>query len=326
LAPTALQGSFHGVRFILADVDAEWSVDPDAIGIFLHPGGIAGSFPLGGKRVRLVLEVRGKAAAGAEPTLDETQRLTTERMDPTARLSNPRWLTYFEIHHGQVPQYRFGHVLLAGDAAHIHSPAGGQGMNTGLQDADNLAWKLALVARGRADQALLDAYDAERHPVGASVVKLTSQMTEMATSANPAVKLGRAVALRVLGATSLKDKMASEIAEVSVGYQHSPIVGSTVTHGLRPGTHAPHVHGLDATRHTAVVSGAPAPAVPDPEVAVITVDSDRYGPPGTMTIVRPDGYVGYVADAKDADGAVRRYLALISAPADRPRRPPEEHR
>src|SRR5437764_714744 len=80
---------------------------------------------------------------------------------------------------------------------------GGQGMNTGVQDADNLAWKLALVAGGRADPRLLDSYDAERHPVGASVVKLTSTMTDMATSTNLAAEAARAVLLRVLGATSL---------------------------------------------------------------------------------------------------------------------------
>jgi 2-polyprenyl-6-methoxyphenol hydroxylase-like FAD-dependent oxidoreductase len=82
-------------------------------------------------------------------------------------LRNPNWLVYFEVHHGQVPRYRFGRAFLAGDAAHIHSPAGGQGMNTGIQDAVNLAWKLALVATGRAGATLLDSYDAERYPVWA---------------------------------------------------------------------------------------------------------------------------------------------------------------
>src|SRR4051794_20976816 len=148
LAPTKLEGSFHGVTFILADVDADWAVDPGAIGIHLHPDGIAGSFPLHPPRVRLVLEVRDDVPPGTEPALEDVQRLTASRIDSSAQLSNPRWLTYFQIHHGQVPRYRFDRVLLAGDAAHIHSPAGGQGMNTGLQDADNLAWKLALVARG----------------------------------------------------------------------------------------------------------------------------------------------------------------------------------
>jgi hypothetical protein len=199
-------------------------------------------------------------------------------------------------------------------------------MNTGLQDADNLAWKLALVAHGRAAAGLLDSYEAERHPVGASVVKLTSTMTDMATSKNPAAKLVRDVLLRVMGATPLPGKMAAEISEVAIAYPKSPIVGSSVSHGIKPGTHAPHVDGLETTRHTALVVGGPAPAVSDPQVAVLTADSERYGPPGTMTIVRPDGYVGYVADASDADGALRRYFDLISAPADTPQRPPGEHR
>jgi 2-polyprenyl-6-methoxyphenol hydroxylase-like FAD-dependent oxidoreductase len=330
LAPTALEGSFHGVRFILADVDADWSVDPEAIGIHLHPGGIAGSFPLGGKRVRLVLEVRDAVASGAEPTLEETQQLTVERIDSTARLSNPRWLTYFEIHHGQVPRYRFGRVLLAGDAAHIHSPAGGQGMNTGLQDAENLAWKLALVARGRAEPALLDSYDAERHPVGASVVKLTSTMTDLGTSSNPAVKVARAVMLTVVGATSLSEKLASEIAEVSIGYPHSPIVSSSLSsrqarHAPRPGLHAPYIEGLDLTRHTAVVVGAggrPSPdlGVHDPGLAVLAVDgahpvAQLYGGAETMTVVRPDGYVGLVARTGD-DTALGHYFAELLGIAD----------
>jgi 2-polyprenyl-6-methoxyphenol hydroxylase-like FAD-dependent oxidoreductase len=310
LAPTALAGSFHGVNFILADVDAEWSLDQAALGIFLHPGGIAGSFPLKPPRVRLVLEVDDDLVAGTEPTLDDVQRLAAERIDSTARLSNPRWLTYFQIHHGQVPQYRFDRVLLAGDAAHIHSPAGGQGMNTGLQDADNLAWKLALVARGRAAPGLLDSYNAERHPVGASVVKLTSTMTGMATSTNPAAEAARAVMLRVLGATSLPRKLATEISEVAIAYPKSPIVGSSVSHGARPGTRAPAADGLqlDATRHTAVVVGGHALTVRDPEVAVVNVDQGvGYGDTGTVTLVRPDGYVGYVADPGDGD-AVRRYF------------------
>jgi hypothetical protein len=123
--------------------------------------------------------------------------------------------------------------------------------------------------------------------------------------------------------------MAEEISEVAIGYPKSPIVGSSgsVRHDLRPGTHAPRIDALDAARHTAVVVGGPPPALSDPEVAVVTVDeSAGYGPAGTLTIVRPDGYVGYVARADDAAGAVERYFDLISAPAGTPRRPPEGRR
>ena len=92
-----------------------------------------------------------------------------------------RWLTIFEIHHAQVPQYRVGRAFLAGDAAHVHSPAGGQGMNTGMQDAFNLGWKLAAVVAGAADPALLDSYQAERHPVAARVIEQTTRITDMGT-------------------------------------------------------------------------------------------------------------------------------------------------
>src|SRR3712207_2065429 len=101
------------------------------------------------------------------------------------RLGDPRWLTYFEVHHGQVPQYRSRRVLLAGDAAHVHSPAAGQGMNTGVQDAVNLAWKLALVSTGRAAPELRDTYQAGRRRVGARVVRLTGPRTDVMGGAGP---------------------------------------------------------------------------------------------------------------------------------------------
>ncbi|WP_374204866.1 FAD-dependent monooxygenase [Pseudonocardia sp. WMMC193] len=101
------------------------------------------------------------------------------------RLSHPRWLTTFEVHHGQVEKYRHGRVFLAGDAAHIHSPAGAQGRNTGIQDAANLAWKLALVVTGRVGADLLDSYHDERHPVGAAVVRMATKQTAIGTLSGP---------------------------------------------------------------------------------------------------------------------------------------------
>ena len=97
------------------------------------------------------------------PSQDELQAIIDKRIGGI-RLLRSHWLTSFEIHHARVPAYRWGRVFLAGDAAHIHSPAGGQGMNTGMQDAFNLAWKLAAVIGGAAGDALLDSYQAERSP------------------------------------------------------------------------------------------------------------------------------------------------------------------
>jgi FAD binding domain len=98
------------------------------------------------------------------PAQHELQAILDRRIGGI-RLLDSHWLSTFEIHHAQVPGYRRGRVLLAGDAAHIHSPAGGQGMNTGMQDAFSLAWKLAAVVHSDAGDTLLDSYNAERYPV-----------------------------------------------------------------------------------------------------------------------------------------------------------------
>src|SRR5215467_10576966 len=129
-----------------------------------------------GRRMRLIAQI-GADDGAREPSIPWLQQLTDERCGEVA-ISSARWLTVFEIHHAQVPAYRFGRVFLGGDAAHVHSPAGGQGMNTGMQDSFNLGWKLALAAGGAASEALLDSYDAERHPVAAKVIEFTTRLTD----------------------------------------------------------------------------------------------------------------------------------------------------
>src|SRR4029434_4909243 len=96
------------------------------------------------------------------------------KMDVT--LSDPQWISLYHAHHRYVAEFRKGRCFLAGDAAHIHSPAGAQGMNTGLQDAYNLAWRLALVIRGDADASLLDTYEQERIPVAQRLLRTTDRM------------------------------------------------------------------------------------------------------------------------------------------------------
>jgi FAD binding domain len=105
------------------------------------------------------------------------------------RLRDPVWLTYFRLHHRHATRYKAGRVLLAGDAAHVHSPAGTQEMNTGIQEACNLAWKLALVVRGIADGALLDTCEAERRPIGRFVLRLTDRAAPIATSESRVLSL-----------------------------------------------------------------------------------------------------------------------------------------
>src|SRR5262249_13349574 len=118
------------------------------------------------------------------------------------RLHDPVWLTHFRLHHRQARRYREHRILLAGDAAHIHSPVGGQGMNTGLQGAWNLGWKLALVAKGRAANDLLDTYQAERWPVGRQLLRYTDRafglFTRVMSSSRSGAWFRRAVVARVV--------------------------------------------------------------------------------------------------------------------------------
>lgn len=170
-------------RFLLADCKVDWPLDHDQFRVFLNRERIGLFLPLDGSRLSRVmatdLSQQGVDADGTVPApldLDEMERGLSEAVGFPVTLSTPVWVTRYRAHHRFVDRYRNGRMFVAGDAAHIHSPAGGQGMNTGLQDAANLAWKLAAVLHRSADDALLDSYDSERRPVGEEVVRSTGKL------------------------------------------------------------------------------------------------------------------------------------------------------
>jgi 2-polyprenyl-6-methoxyphenol hydroxylase-like FAD-dependent oxidoreductase len=109
-------------------------------------------------------------------SLVDLQAMVDDPTGGTVRVHDPVWLTRFRLHHRQAVTYQRGRVFLAGDAAHIHRPVGAQGMNTNIQDAWNLGWKLAMVRRGTADARLLDSYHAERWPVGRTLLRATDRV------------------------------------------------------------------------------------------------------------------------------------------------------
>lgn len=348
LLDTRLDGSFKGERFILGDCDAEHDMDAESMYTVFSPEGPVIAMPMRDGRARLMAQIHDApdAPLNLNPSQDDLQRILDERVGGI-RITHSHWLTCFEIHHGQVAQYRHGRVFLAGDAAHIHSPAGGQGMNTGMQDAFNLAWKLAAVVRGEGGQALLDSYHAERHPVAEKVIAFTSTLTKAGTLRGGARVVRNAI-LRVVGhVPAATHKMATTVEEIAVGYEGSPVVASTARHTkLVAGQHLPHINDVDIqkqltrecgvanTAHTivTVTSGKPAPAAgPAGQVQVLVTSDDtpvggydvviadpaglvskRYGlPDGARVVVRPDGYVGAVTELDD-HGAVADYFALIA--------------
>jgi 2-polyprenyl-6-methoxyphenol hydroxylase-like FAD-dependent oxidoreductase len=167
-------GDTYPNLFMLGDFRTEGDLCPDEVQYFQSPGGILVIAPLPGDYHRVFVNVPRETESA---TLAVIQKLTDLRGPGGIRLSDPRWLTIFQAHRRISTSMRAGRCFLLGDAAHVHSVAGGQGLNTGLQDANNLAWKLAMVANGTAKEALLSTYHSERHRVARQVVRDTDVHT-----------------------------------------------------------------------------------------------------------------------------------------------------
>ncbi len=221
-------GSTYDWKITQADLRVDFATPPSphAMVGFLGPQGPTMFLPLpGDSRYRMmVFDVE------EEPTLEFFQRAAAERTPPGTRVSDPRWMVSFRINCRMVDKYRVGRVFVAGDAAHIHSPAGGQGMNTGIQDAWNLSWKLGLALSGHASEALLDSYQAERRPVAAAVLAATDRATQsMFTVATLQNELLVGLRNQVMGLVGSLDAVRSTagraISELEISYPHSPLVG-----------------------------------------------------------------------------------------------------
>lgn len=219
------EGSAYEERFGLVDCFVNSDLPNDEISTFFHEDGAFVFFPLGAKRFRIIVNVPPSQVIGEAPSLADMQVFADRRGPGNIKLHDPYWLAWFTIHQRSVSKYRVGRVFLAGDAAHIHSPIGGQGMNTGLQDAFNLAWKLALHVRGLADEKLLDSYNEERHPVGQELLKGTDLATTFATLKNP---LAQQIRNHVMAFMTQQEVIQARMRKVgsmlAVNYRSSPIV------------------------------------------------------------------------------------------------------
>lgn len=213
--------------WMLADVHIAGPLAKDEVSIYWHERGVVAFFPIDQNRFRMISDL-GPASQNTikeELTLHEVQTTINERGPAGLNISDPVWMSYFRINERKVADYRQGRVMLAGDAAHIHSPAGGQGMNTGMQDAFNLAWKLALIAHGQGQsEPLLQSYTLERSAVGDRVLKNAERFTTMATLRSPVAQWLRNHIVPILGSFDfVQDKIRNEWFELAINYRHSPL-------------------------------------------------------------------------------------------------------
>ncbi|MEV0061444.1 FAD-dependent monooxygenase [Nocardia sp. NPDC050718] len=209
-------GDTYPASFVLADVRMSWPTPRSEVSLHLSPEGVTVVAPLpdpAEERYRVVATVD---EAPEHPTRDDIQTLLDARGPAgEVRVDEVLWSSRFRVHHRVADHYRAGRILLAGDAAHVHSPAGGQGMNTGIQDAALLARLLAKVVAGEPD-ALLDEYETVRRPIALDVVAFTDRMTRMATLQSSPARTARNTALRLLtGIPAVRGKLAYQLAELA---------------------------------------------------------------------------------------------------------------
>lgn len=305
------------VRMIVADVEVD-GLDREAWHMWRHEEGMVNLCPLPSTGI---FQFQASIAPGQDAGLGlaNLQAILERRSGRTdLRLHEPEWSSLWRANVRLADRYREGRVFLAGDAAHIHSPAGGQGMNTGIQDAHNLGWKLAAVANG-ASPALLDSYEAERRPVAAGVLALSDARLREAMES-------RGVPIRRDAATM----------QLGIGYRGSALARDDRAEAasLRAGDRAPDATGLttvdgerrlfDLTRGGGFTlldfGGAPRafpvrtfrvvgrPAGPGELADTHGHLAAAYGASGsTLVLLRPDGFIGLVSDAGAAE-AVADYL------------------
>lgn len=242
--------------FLLADLDVDTDWPDDEFHIFASGEGLTALFPMGGDRARLIADLPAPVASAVNasdakscPTLDECRELVSRRVHHKMALSNMTWSSYFHLNSRMVDRLRIERVFLAGDAAHVHSPAGAQGMNTGIQEAFNLGWKIARMLAGSAPERLLDTYHAERHPIERDVLRQSSMLTQMAAAEHGPMKLMREHVMPALAAIGpLRDAMRRTVSELSINYRKSPLtLERLLDGGPRAGERAPdaRVHVID---------------------------------------------------------------------------------
>lgn len=312
------------VRMIVADVEVD-GLDRDAWHMWRHQDGLLALCPLPSTNI---FQYQASIAPGQNPdlSLPNMQALLEQRSGRSdIRLHEPEWSSLWRANVRLVDRYRERRVFLAGDAAHIHSPAGGQGMNTGIQDAHNLGWKLALIAKG-ASPALLDSYEAERRPVAAGVLALSNARLK-----------------QVIEQKDIATRRDASTIQLDINYRGSALARDdrNAAAPLRAGDRAPDATQLltvegerrlfDLTRggrFTLLHFGA-APALEHSPadlrtLRVVGQPRDRddvadhaghlvraYGASAqTLVLIRPDGYIALISDAGDVS-AVSEYLAVM---------------
>ena len=344
LSGIAFEGAPYQHVFFVADLQMTGSMAPEVLNVYLWRTGFHLLFPMRGSDHWRIVGILPPHLRGRDDlTFEETIPTLRHEVGNELSFQACNWFSTYRIHHRRAARFHDRRCFLLGDAAHVHSPVGGQGMNTGLQDAYNLAWKLALVVSGRAGAALVHSYQDERLPVANHLLKRTDRLFSIVVSDSWLVGLFRTRVMPKIMALALRTAAVQRIAfrtisQTGIRYRRSPLsqeLADLPEDGPHAGDRFPwlrlkfqpngpveDLYGkLDDTRFTLLVFGQAAPRGGIPELGdqgrihEVPIDptNDRELarvriPRPSFFLLRPDGHVGLAGAALDA-AAVSRYIS-----------------
>ena len=267
------EGKTREENYALGDLYVDGDLPSTDFHIFSSQFGFMGLFPMGEGRFRLIASnPLSKPNKDTAPSLEELQQIYDQRSHIPAHFHDMSWSSWFRINSRMVDRLSVGRVFLGGDSAHIHSPAGAQGMNTGIQDMINLAWKLAFVIKHQADPKLLDTYSDERIPIIRNVLTKTEGLTDVIGSENPVFRsVFSHIAPWIVGTEFVQENSTERMSQLSLNYRASPLSVSHHPLGrLRAGDRVPN---LDVQ-----VVGGRGEAIREPTAASVfqLLDTDRF--------------------------------------------------
>jgi 2-polyprenyl-6-methoxyphenol hydroxylase-like FAD-dependent oxidoreductase len=305
------EGGEYTSTFMLADVETNDVLSADEMQLCPNERGPIAIFPISARRRRIVGIV--EKTDGEVPSLQLVQRLIAERGPNGMEARALHWSSYFRIHHRQAAQMRIGRIFIAGDAAHIHSPFGGQGMNTGLHDIWNLVWKLDLAVRGHATESLLDSYATERCPVIAEVIETTDRLTRAMGTPSKLAQVLRDMLIPPVSRLSLfQHALVNRLSGLGIDYHGSPIVEGAgkrfFDDSVRGGKGIGSRFLLVARESEDAIGKAAALQLAQSLSDIVEL---RFGNGNETALVRPDGYLAYSAShrTRAALNFVRSLLA-----------------
>ena len=219
------QGKSHVESYALGDLHIDSDLAETDFHIFSSEHGFMSMFPMGGRRFRVMADNPiSQPSNGKGPSLEEFQQIFDQRSHIPAKFRDMSWSSWFRINSRMVNRLQVGRVFLGGDSAHIHSPAGAQGMNTGMQDMINLSWKLAMVMKGQAKPELLETYSKERIPVIQAVLKKTEATNDAIASKNSLFRsVFNHVAPWLVGMENIQNNAAEHMGQLALNYREGPL-------------------------------------------------------------------------------------------------------